>query len=61
MYQPPKTYVDEKVAQSKIYGAMRMRDSTDKIISTRWAFAILAFQLIVPILTVVLLYLYFVG
>ena len=53
--------VDEKLAKSKIYGGMRMRDSTDKIISTRWAFGILAFQLIVPILTVALLYLYFVG
>ena len=61
MYQPPKTYVDEKVAQSKIYGAMRMRDSTDKIISIRWAFAILAFQLIVPIMAISLILLFFSG
>ncbi len=56
-YTSPQTMPDEGMARSKIYGAMKMRDSTDIIISTKWAVAILIFQILVPVLTLVMIYL----
>ena len=60
-YQQAMPVVDETIARSKIYGGMKMRENTDKMISTRWAFGMLAFQLIVPILSIALLYFTFIG
>ena len=51
--QPPLP--DAQVARSKVFGAMKMRDTTDKIVSTRWAIGILLMQVIVPIITIYLL------
>ncbi|MCK5643476.1 MAG: hypothetical protein KAJ19_21880 [Gammaproteobacteria bacterium] len=47
---------DEQVARSKVYGAMKMRDTTDEIVPTQWAIAILVLQIFVPIITVYLLF-----
>ena len=54
-YATPPPLPDEQVAKSKVYGAMKMRDTTDKIVPTRWAIAILVLQIIVPIITIYLL------
>ncbi len=55
--QPPPPMPNENLARSRIYGAMRMRDTTDKIIPTSWAFALLAFQIIMPVLIILMVYL----
>ena len=60
-YAAPPPMPNEHTARSKIYGAMRMRDTTDKIIPTSWAVAILLFQIIVPVLTMVMIYLLIIG
>ncbi len=60
-YQPPAPVMTESLAQSKIRGAVSMRQSTDQIISTRWAIAILLLQVLVPIITFAMLYLVLVG
>jgi len=58
---PPAQVTDGRLARSKIMGALNMRKSTDQIISIRWAYGILALQLLVPILTFAMLYLVLVG
>jgi hypothetical protein len=55
MYHGSQPAVNEQVARSKIYGAMKMRDTTDEIVNTRWAIAVLALQIMVPIITIYLL------
>lgn len=52
----PQPLPDEQVARSKVYGAMKMRDTTDEIVPTQWAIAILVLQIFVPIITVYLLF-----
>jgi len=54
--QQPANLPDERVSRSKIYGAMQMRETTDKILPTSWAFVILAFQILTPIITIATLY-----
>lgn len=60
-YPVPASVPDVGAAQSKIYGAMRMRDTTDQIIPISWAIIMVFLQILVPIVTVVMLYFWLVN
>lgn len=55
-YPMPPAMPDQGAARSKIYAAMNMRESADKIISTSWAVGILALQVVIPVITLAMIY-----
>jgi len=52
---------DRDAARSKIYGAMKMRDTTDRIIPISWAVVMVFLQILVPLITVIMLYFWLVN
>ncbi|MDO9537431.1 MAG: hypothetical protein Q7J68_03830 [Thermoplasmata archaeon] len=60
-YQPPVMVPNETVAKSRIFNSFMLRAHTDKQISTSWVGAILAFQVILPLIAIMFVFWMFNG
>ncbi|MFO7618605.1 MAG: hypothetical protein R6W91_02980 [Thermoplasmata archaeon] len=59
--QPPAVGPSPQNARSKIYSSFMMRQSTDQVIPTFWAWIILVFQIILPLSAIIAIYAFIVD